>query len=271
MALSGLHRTETILVPSNAELLLTKINDLATDRQKRTLVGNIEKSMISIEHKLNIVRYNAGLIQNLNEEDYLRFRYHHLYSNTTTLSADVSYKDRCQFTMTDIKEYRLFFTFFVETFAAAAFSLLDVCAYLLKDLYDLQFTDNNGNRRNVSFINALKEPKLRSSRTIFNLLTAYKPNQSNSVTWIKPLKEIRNKTTHGIITDICRLPPDPGNLYDPLQLHEFLIYEEFFPNQTDETKLKDFVEECFDGLENFVEEFYDILRLEVNTAGVLPM
>jgi hypothetical protein len=225
--------------------------------------------MISIEHKLNIVRYNAGLIQGLSEDDYLRFRHFHLL-DADALSVDVSYKDRCRFTMTDIKEYRLFFTFFVETFAAASFSLLDVCAYLLKAIYDLQFTDNNGRERRVSFVNALKETNLQS-RAIYNFLIAYKPGEANSVPWIQPLKKIRNKTTHSIITDICRLPPDSGNLYDPPQLQQFLIYEEFFPNETDETKLKEFVEGCFEGLESFVEELYDKLYQEVKGTRALPL
>ncbi len=271
MTLRGLHSKETILVPTNAEPLLAKINDVASSRQKRRLVKDIEKSMLSIEHKLNIVRYNAGLIQDLNTEDYLRFRHRGLYTSMGDLSANASYKERCRFTMTDIKEYRLFFTFFVETFAAAAFSLLDVCAYLLKHLYDLQFVDNKGKPRNVTYVNALKEPKLCST-AIHNFLTAYKPGESNSVPWIEPLKGIRNKTTHSIITDICRLSPDSENLYDPPKQQEFLIYKEFFPaGQTDETKLKEFVEECFDGLEEFVEKLYDELRKEVASAKALPL
>lgn len=274
MALKGLAGDDTVLIPTNAEPFLVAVKHVATDRQSRTLVVELEKSVISIEHKLNIVRYNAGLIQNMNEGDYLRFRHRHLYPPDINVPpATANFKDRCQFTMTDIKEYRLFFTFFVETFAASAFSLLDVCAYLLKDLYYLQFVDRSGNPRNVSFVNAMKEPKIRNNNTLYKFLSQYRPKHTHSVDWIEPLKNIRNTTTHSPITDVCRLPPDSddGNLYKPDVVGDFLLYDTFFQPPVSEPKLKEFVEKCFDGLEKFVEELYDQLRQEVKKHGFLPI
>lgn len=274
MALHGLSGIDTVIIPTNAKPLLKAVSQVATSRQKRTLVREVEKSMVSIEHKLNIVRYNAGLIQNMNEEDYLRFRHRHLYPPDIDVPpATANFKDRCLFTMTDIKEYRLFFTFFVETFAASAFSLLDVCAYLLKDLYYLQFVDGSGNPRNVSFVNAMKEPKIRNNNALYRFLSKYRPKQTHSVDWIEPLKNIRNTTTHSPITDVCRLPPDSddGNLYTPVVVGDFLLYDSFFQPPVSEPKLKEFVEKCFDGLEEFVEELYDQLRQEVEKHGFLPV
>jgi hypothetical protein len=267
MTLRGIDGNETVLIPNNQEPLLNKILEVADDRQERVLVPEIQKSLISIGHKLNIVRYNAGLIRDLSPEDYIRFRYRHLYSGIDSLSSNTSFKDRCLFTMTDIDEYRLFLTFFVETFAAASFSLFDVCGFLLRDLYQLSL-DN----RRVSFAAVMNESRIQSS-SLYHFVLNYLPNQTNSVPWIGPLKDIRNETTHRPITRVCRLPPDSeeGNLYSPVELKEFILYRDFFPSRTDEVRLSDFVEECFDGLEEFVEELYDSLRQAVDDTGRLPI
>lgn len=263
MTLKGLAGDDTVLIPDNVEPFLKAINQVASDRQSRTLVVNLEKSTISIEHKLNIARYTAGLIQDMNEEDFLRFRYHYLLNGTHT--TDASYKGRCLFTMTDWKEYLLFLTFFLEAFAAAAFSLFDVFGLLINDLYGLQL-----GHRQTSFHNAVNHSRMQGS-AINTFLSSYIPRQPATLSWVTPLKDIRNVSTHRSITDICRFPSDDGNLYTPPKRPDFLMDEAFFQNQGGDKHLKEFVEECFDGLEQFVDETYDKLTNEINSHGALTL
>lgn len=263
MALKGLAGDDTVLIPTNAEPFLVAVKHVATDRQSRTLVVDLEKSVISIEHKLNIARYTAGLIQDMNEEDFLRFRYHYLLNGTHT--TDASYKGRCLFTMTDWKEYLLFLTFFLEAFAAAAFSLFDVFGHLMNDLYSLQLSD-----RDASFHNVVNHSRILGS-SIYAFLSSYVPREPAALPWITPLKDVRNVSTHRSITDICRFPSDDGNLFNPPRRPDFVMDRGFFQNQGGDKHLKEFVEECFDGLEEFVEDIYDRLRQEVENNGFLPL
>ena len=275
MTLQGLHGSQSIIVPQNSTPLLREIDTIANESgAARRRAKLIRKNVASIQHKLNVVRYNAGLIQDLEERDYLRFINLHLYDEIASISSTTSFVDRCEFKITSDSEYRMFLTFFLESFAAAAFSLLDVAAHLLKEIYDLQFVDRQGSSINVTFANALKESKIIGNTNLHSFLLKYKPGTSNSVNWIKSLKEVRNRTTHRPITDVCRLPrsPSEGNLYDDLPtVNEFLLYDDIFDGTTSDEPLKSYVENCFDGLEQFVEELYDILFREIRASGTLPI
>ena len=274
MMLQGLYSSQTIIIPQNSNTFLQEVDNIALqNRAAHRRAKPIQNSVISIQHKLNVVRYNAGLIQNLDERDYLRFINLYLFPEVQNFVSSATFANRCTFEMTSDAEYRMFLTFFMESFAAAAFSLLDVVAHLLKEIYDLQFVNRQGNSINVTFINTLKESKIVGNSNLHSFLLKYKPGTTNSVSWIKSLKEIRNRTTHRPITDVCRLPrpSSDGNLYeDHPDVNEFLLYDDVFDSTTNEP-LKAYVEKCFDGLEEFVEDLYDLLSREIRTSGSLPI
>lgn len=266
MTLQGLGGGDSIIVPDGAESLLVSIKSVANNRQNRVLVPAVEKSVTSIEHKLNIACYNAGLILDMKEEDFLRFRYHIMVADVRDVqSVDVSYKNRCLFTLTELKEYLLFLTFFLETFAAASFSLFDVCGHLLNELYGLQL-----NVSDASFFKVVNEHRIKASG-LDSFLSSYTPGEANIKDWITPLKKVRNVSTHRSITDICRFPPDDGNLYNPPKRPDFLMHDTLFPKFADDKHLKEFVEECFDGLEEFTVNLFRELRLETERHNSLPL
>src|SRR6266699_9487 len=110
--LRGMNFPGRILVPLNANALLNEIQAVTNQRQKDSIVREIQKSIISIQHKLNIAFYQATLIRSLNADDYTSFE---LYPGKLSHS-NVSHKIFAH-TMLNIDEYRLVLTFFIETFA----------------------------------------------------------------------------------------------------------------------------------------------------------
>ena len=272
----GLHSNHPIIDTSTAAPFWVAVENKTSGRSGRRLHGDIKKSVDSIQHKLNIVRYNAGLIQDMTEKDYLRFANRHLYSEAELKNIDATamYQNRCMFLMQDDAEYRMFLMLFVESFAAASFSLLEVCAYLLKDIYSLPFLTSSGKNIRVSYKNALQESKLKlTSPTLYSFLLQFKAKETNNVSWIDPLEEVRHRTTHRPITDVCRLPTQSGDgnlYYDLPTINDFLLNDDIFSGTTDE-KLKVFVEVCFDGIEQFVEELYARLTSEIQSSPNLSL
>lgn len=256
MAVYGLYGNGPVLKLS-APFLDAVATYANTPRQQEA----IENSVYSLDHKLNIVRYNAGLIQEMSADDFKKHR-DGLF-NTSDLPRTADYKGRCIFKVHDHDEYILFLTFFMEAFTAASFSLLDVCGSLLNDMYDLGFPADD-----VSFVKATN--KLQTRKPImYDFLTRYRPGSSSRVPWIQPLKEIRNATTHQQITRICHYVEDSSLHFRP-DVQELKLYEKFFSPRRD-VVLKAFAEECFNGLEDFVTELYDRLRQALETDRSIPL
>ncbi len=272
----GLYSNHLMIDTSTATAFWTEVENKTSGSSGRRLRKDIKKSADSIEHKLNAIRYNAGLIQCMSEHDYLRHINHYLYPEIPLIESTIVYQNRCTFLMQNGAEYRMFLTLFVESFAAATFSLLEVCAYLLKDIYSLPFLANNGRTSiRVSYKNALIElNRLAKSPTLYSFLLKYKANELNNVNWINPLEEVRNRTTHRPITDICRLPTqsEDGNIYyDAPTVNDFLLSNDIFGGTVTDEKLKVFVENCFNGIEQFVEDLYAQLTLEIMSSSSLPL
>ena len=94
----------------------------------------LEPYIYSIDHKLNVARYCAGLIRSACPIDYGK----HLYASTPGgHSSHMEYTGRCIYFANDWDQYALSLLFFIESFAAAAFSLFDSSGHLLKEMYNL--------------------------------------------------------------------------------------------------------------------------------------
>lgn len=266
MAVNGLYGNGPILKLSSP--FLTAVEQYANSRQKTT----IENSVRSLDHKLNIVRYNVGLVQEMGAEDFKKHR-DQLFS-TTDLPRTVQYQQRCTFRVHDYDDYVLFLTFFLEALTAASFSLFDVCGHLLKEMYDLNLprteTSSSGRRREIktSYINVVRELDTRSP-SLSTFLRLYIPDEPNMVSWIKPLKRIRNATTHQQITRICRYVEDSSLHFHP-DIQELRLSQDFF-DPPQEVVLKIFAVECFNGLEDFVTELYERLRQALETDRTIPL
>ncbi len=124
--LRGIDFSGRILVPLHANGLLNEIQAVTNQRQKDSIVREIQKSIISIQHKLNVAFYQAVLIRSLKTDDYTLFE---LYPGRLS-NSNVSHKI-CTYSMFNIDEYLLVLTFFIETFAATVFSLFDVSGSLI--------------------------------------------------------------------------------------------------------------------------------------------
>lgn len=195
-----------------------------TDRKiDRNILRDLRASIESIRHKLNVIRYNVGLIQTLSEDDYAEFI-------TPLFQPRISmahYQDRCIFDMRNQPEFRLFMTLFLENFSTAAFSLQDVCAHLLKDLFAITFS----NPSDITYKNAIQKIDSMGYTTLHSLLMRYRAASrsgnaaANQVDWIDPLEKIRHRMTHRPITDILRIDSD-GNLFIPSG-DTFLVHESF--------------------------------------------
>lgn len=269
----GLHSNHPIIDVSTVAAFWTEVESRTLDSNGRRLRKSIQKSVVSIQHKLNIIRYNAGLIHYMIEKDYLRLAYRHLYSSVELANIDSTtmYQDRCMYFMQNDAEYRMFLTFFLESFAAASFSLFDVCAHLLDDLFSLELPRPRG----VDYAAALRQSKLKDGYgDLHAFLCRYSPGQTDRVDWVKPLNEVRNRTTHRPITDVWRVPrpSEDGNPFDDsIAIQEFVLYEDIFEGACTDKRLKKFVENCFDGIEHFVEELYARLTAEIKASPSLPL
>jgi len=136
--LRGIDFSGRILVPLHANGLLNEIQAVTNQRQKDSIVREIQKSIISIQHKLNVAFYQAVLIRSLKTDDYTLFE---LYPGRLS-NSNVSHKI-CTYSMFNIDEYLLVLTFFIETFAATVFSLFDVSGSLINHLYQLNLKEED--------------------------------------------------------------------------------------------------------------------------------
>lgn len=272
--LRGFECPDHILIPANEADLLVAIEAITNRRQYL----NIRKSILSIQHKLSVAMYQAALVYRLNPNHFKLFEMFRDPTSRDIKSSDISYKI-CAYSMEDIDEYLLALAFFIETFAATIFSLLDVSGSLINQLYML-----NINEDDVSFHIALlqlqKQARIAPSDDVFRLLCSYSLSSRVSgytsiiplrnITWLKPIKEIRNRTTHRPITDVCDFV-SRGDVHS-VHLRE-IPQTEFFLNQNvyPDKKLREFAKEVFDGIEEFVEDLYFYLKEAVQRSNSLPI
>lgn len=274
MALYGLRSNQTIIIPDQVSPFLSTVRDKTADR---ALLKKIEREVNSIQHKLNVIRYQAGLIQTLSENDYGEFIFRDYDSNRDSC---VEYQDRCLFLMSNKHEYALFLTLFIETLSAGSFSLFDVCAHLLTDIFDLRLprsTSSGNGIVDVSYKNVLQESKLQIDfPNLYDFLHRYRATSRSGnaspdqVPWIDPLEAIRHKITHKPITDIIKWKADAG-VYSSEEIANFFIHDDFFTNQSNGDELKSFAEKCFDGIEKFVDELFQKLIVEIDNNGSVPI
>lgn len=273
MALYGLESNQTIIVPDQASVFLSTVSSKTMDRPR---LKKIEAEVNSIQHKLNVIRYHAGLIQTLSENDFGLFLYS--ASNVDKMSY-ASYQDRCIFTMNNEQEYALFLTLFIETMSAGAFSLFDVCAHLITNIFDLPLprqTRSGTATIDISYKKVLEESKVQSFTDLYDFLCQYRATSrsgnasQNQVSWIDPLEAIRHKITHKPITDIV-IWNGVADVYSPDKTAEFLVHKDFFTNQPNGDELKSFARKCFDGIEEFVDELFRKLIAEINNHGSVPI
>lgn len=266
--LKDLDCQETVLVPQMEPDLRQAVTTAANPSQRRILVAKVEESLASIRHKLTVVMYQTALVCELKPDDFANFVEAEKLSILPPQATVATYKG-CSFTINEVSEYRLFLTLFIETFAATSFSLFDVCGHLLNDLYDLQIAPDKTSFYDV--YQKLKKRNYSKDSQISRLLSQYDLNDSHCVDWFKPLKEIRNRTTHRPITGICdfsRRGPIYATVSDS---HEFLLNREIYPSGSPDVRLCDFAQQVFDGLQDFVETFYEELIAIVQDTGSLPI
>jgi hypothetical protein len=261
---------DLVLTPQNEEQLLRVIDAVANPRQRSGVVVDINKSVNSVRHKLSIAMYQTALICNVRADDYLFFEDCKKKKKKPRKFSRISYKG-CDYSMRDLDHYRLLVMFFIETFSAACFSLLDVCGYLLNNLYDLGLT-----AKETSFHKSKQEIQKKKATTdpVIAFLSLYDLGAVSPVPWLKPLKEMRNRTTHRPITDVCDVTTwRRGDLLDEnTQItSELYLNKNLFSPADPDRKLCDFVQESFQGLIDFVEELYRILIQEVQDQGSLPL
>jgi Cthe_2314-like HEPN len=222
--------------------------------------------------------YQTALICRINPDDFTEFEKMALIPQKPLRSSRLEYKG-CSYDIENIEHYRLFMTLFVESFSATNLSLLDVCGYLINNLYNL-----GKNEDKTSFHTAFQDLhilKQNNPDAVYNLLSYYiskidqnGPPNPNVVPWFQPLKLIRNRTTHRPITDVCdvhtsyrrSLHAEPRS-----QETEFILNRDLFPTNPQDVKLRDFVQEVFEGMQEFVEDLYDYLKQAVIVAGSLPL
>jgi hypothetical protein len=265
----GVFSPDWIFIPQNEAQFYVELRSIVPQGMHARFIDDlVEKSTLSIRHKLTVMMYQAALISKLKPEEFVDFEEKDRYNAIPVQPAEVNHYGYSVM-MRDIHEYRLYLALFLETFAATAFSLLDVTGHLLRDLYDIpNFTANN-----TTFSRILPEMQ---TKAIYPFLFQYAPGNPTSVPWIKPLKEIRNRTTHRPITDVCEVESIRRNSsYRPMSNPKGVFYlDPSIFNGTD-VVLPDFMKQVFDGLEAFVEELYDKLQQTIvhtkSVKGSLPL
>jgi len=272
--LRGIECPDRILIPMHQSTLLDAIKNITTKRQ----FMDVHKSILSIQHKLNIAMYQAALICQLKPEDFKSFEGYRDAAKRVEHLSKIDYKI-CSYTMGDSDEYLLILSFLIETLASTVFSLLDVCGSLINQLYMLNIKE-----KEVSFYVAMqqiqKQGTIDTNDVVYRLLYSYysTPDQTDyaskalkEITWVKPMKEIRNRTTHRPITDVCDFD-ERRDIY--AGIHQEPSRPEFFINDTiiyPNKKLCNFAKEVFDGVEEFVEDFYASLEEAVQRSDHLPI
>lgn len=261
----GLDTPHPIIYVESAQDFWNEVKQHTHERHDRDLRRNIRATIESVRHKLNIVRYSAGLIQTLSEDDYAELMIP-LFPGVTHISR-AQYQNRCTFEMHNQNEYRLFLTLFVENFSAASFSLFDVCGYLIRYMFR---QPTNGTR--INYWNSID--LIQGYPSLHSFLCQYKTTYQgvsppNQVSWIDPLNELRNQLTHRPITDIFH-ENRSQTVYNPT-IESFLLNRAIFGNHQQDEELKAFVKTCFDGLEDFVSQLYEYLIVEIQTVQTVPI
>jgi hypothetical protein len=262
-------RPETVLIPKRADMLVAELRTYLPERlHERVIDDSIQKILTSIAHKLTVAMYQAALICDVNSGHFTLFREIERQSLSSRRVSTVRYKG-CAYKIRNIHEYRLFLTFFIETFSATIFSLLDVCGHLLNELYGFARTE-----RNISFKKILDEelkPKYSGrSNPVYDLVRQYRVGDTTCRDWVQPLENIRNRTTHRPITDICRFETQ-GDLYDSKAPTEFFLNKDLFPSANSDVKLCDFVQRVFSEVDQFIDELYEHLRQGIAQSKGLPI
>jgi hypothetical protein len=254
------------LVICYREAFIARLNEHVSDTRQVDLLAPF---VYSIDHKLNVARYNAGLIVKMNPEDYGRARFG---SVKAPEFITVDYPHRCTYYAYDWDQYSVMLLYCIESFAAASFSLFDSCGYLLTAAYNLNLPreepphkdEKDGRWLDISFVNAHADLKRGGKDKMAHFLKQYLPS-STTISWIAPLRNLRNHTTHGQVTDIVELraptPPTPKSI----QLRGTSI------SAKDDIELAAFVEQCFAGMEVFVERLYEIIAMQVREEKNLPL
>jgi Effector-associated domain 5/Cthe_2314-like HEPN len=259
MSVNGLYGNGPILIPSNK--FLDSVRKYANDRQRE----QIESSVYSINYKLNIVRHNAGLIHNLQAEDFEKHREGKFKAEE--LPRIISYLTRCEFRVRNFDDYSLFLMFFLEAITTASFSLLDACASLLNEIYDLEIVEDK-----ISYLevcNRLKE-SFGADDLLVQTLEKYLTDNVKSVSWLKPLQAIKDAIKLRRVTDIC-IHNKTTPLINVPSTHTLLLRSTFFNPNRQDVAIQVFMEECFIGLEGMVIELYEQLRSNLEKDMDIPL
>jgi hypothetical protein len=175
-------------------------------------------------------------------------------------SSQTEYTGRCTYYAYDWEQYALSLLFFIESFAAAAFSLFDSSGHLLREMYNLPIALDK-----INFHEATNELKSQAPNLYSKFLAQYRLDEAACKTWFKLLKELRNHTTHAEVTDIVKLDTPM-----PPHTHEILLCGKSI-NSANDHVLKTFIEDCFNELEVYVEQIYDKLAQQVEAEKALPL
>ncbi len=270
---------EVVFTPNNEQLLIDELRRVIDPKQwDRKYNLDIGKSILTIKHKMNVAMHQGALICSIDPSQYLLFKNSDIKARELE-STYALYKSSL-FIMNNIDEYRLFISFFIESYTASVFSLFDVVGSLLKSLYDFTEMDSS----DVSYSKSIDEyARKRQKDDFYDFLLSYKPlnktekdpsktpNPRVNKPIINPLASIRHITTHRPITDVCEIPYRE-NLYGQISPDNvyFVINKNII--QTGITdNLYDFVNESFKVLQEFIDELYERLADKVCSTGGLPI
>lgn len=259
MSINGLYGNGPILVPSRN--FMDSVRNYATDRQKEL----IESSVFSINSKLNIIRHNAGLICDFRAEDFEKHKEGKF--RPEELPRTISYLRRCEFRIGNFDDYLLFLMFFLESITTASFSLLDGCGSLLNEMYGLQIDED---KINYDEVYMELQTRFGSNNPLVMFLEKYSADNLARVTWIKPLRAIKGAMKNPRTTDVCT-HDKKTNLRNTVSSHTLLLKSNFFENTKQDVVIQEFVEECFNGLEEMVTELYEQLRLNLEKEREIPL
>jgi hypothetical protein len=274
ITLRGITCPDTVLVPQRHSDLILALRKVVPQRMHARMIDeSIEKSMRSIGHKLTVAMYQAALLCSADMEDYVVFRQIDLGVVQMAHSSVAQYKGTSH-RIENKSEFDTFLTFFIETFAATCFSLLDVCGQLLHELYKPTMpTRKNGQPVDVNFYNVLTAIRNSISTRPHPIIAWLEQGDlasTNCFPWLKTLKEMRNRTTHRSVMDICKyvVQGSPYASHSPAQL---LVGTDLLPPNAPDTTLSQFAVDVFDACENFVEGLYDLLTQAIVSKGQLPI
>ena len=251
----GLDGNGLVLLPRQP--FTTRLTALVPTSIPERKIKALEPYIFSINHKLNIARYSAGLVRAAHPRDYGG---HYYASSPGGYLSQTEYPGRCIYYAKDWEQYALSLLFFIDTFAAAAFSLFDCSGHLLREIYNLSLAPDK-----ASFFEATTLMKTQSPNFYTKFFAQYRKEEATCKGWFKLLKELRNHMTHSEVTDIVRLdtPTPPHN-------NEIYLRKDSIGAPND-LVLKQFIEDCFNGLEEYVEQLYDKLAQQTEIEKSLPL